>query len=113
MTKTLTWTAEPLAAGAVGPIIIRAPDDRTGSRVVCEIPGRLLRQLPDGSFERLISEEDIAHARLIMTSPRLLASLELARAALPDAWFAVRSGVPREVIEEINATITAACGRTG
>jgi hypothetical protein len=49
-----------------------------------------------------------AHANLIAAAPLLLHMLQQARAALPDAWFAVRSGVPRELIEAIDAAISTA-----
>jgi len=49
-----------------------------------------------------------AHANLIAAAPLLLCMLRHARAALPDAWFAVKSGVPRELIEDIDAAIRAA-----
>ena len=49
-----------------------------------------------------------AHASLIAAAPLLLCMLRHARAALPDAWFAVKSGVPRELIEDIDAAIRAA-----
>jgi len=49
-----------------------------------------------------------AHANLIAAAPLLLCMLRRARAALPDAWFAVKSGVPRELIEDIDAAIRAA-----
>jgi len=49
-----------------------------------------------------------AHANLIAAAPLLLCMLRHARAALPDAWFAVKSGVPRELIEDIDAAICAA-----
>ncbi len=49
-----------------------------------------------------------AHATLIAAAPLLLCLLQQARAALPDAWFAVRSGVPRELIEAIDAAISTA-----
>jgi len=49
-----------------------------------------------------------AHANLIASAPLLLSLLRQARAALPDAWFAVRCGVPRELIEAIDAAIKAA-----
>jgi hypothetical protein len=38
----------------------------------------------------------------------LIEALEQARAALPDAWFAVGNGVPREVIDLINKTLLKA-----
>ena len=49
-----------------------------------------------------------AQANLIAAAPLLLHLLRQARAALPDAWFATRCGVPRELIEEINAAIATA-----
>ena len=49
-----------------------------------------------------------AHANLIAAAPLLLHLLRQARAALPDAWFATRCGVPRELIEAINAAIATA-----
>ncbi len=49
-----------------------------------------------------------AHASLIAAAPVLLSLLQQARAALPDAWSAVRGGVPGELIEEIDAAIDAA-----
>ena len=49
-----------------------------------------------------------AHASLIAAAPVLLCLLRQARAALPDAWSAVRGGVPRGLIEEIDAAIEAA-----
>jgi hypothetical protein len=44
---------------------------------------------------------------------RLVAALEKARAALPDAWLAVKSGVPRELIEELDSVIKDAKESTG
>ncbi len=49
-----------------------------------------------------------AHAQLIAAAPVLLCLLRQARAALPDAWFAVKCGVPRELVEAINAAIRTA-----
>jgi len=49
-----------------------------------------------------------AHAHLIAAAPLLLCMLRHARAALPDAWFAVKSGVPRELIEDIDTAIRTA-----
>ncbi len=49
-----------------------------------------------------------AHANLIAAAPLQLCMLRHARAAPPDAWFAVKSGVPRELIEDIDAAIRAA-----
>ena len=49
-----------------------------------------------------------AHASLIAAAPLLLCLLRQARAALPDAWSAVRGGVPHELIGGIDAAIDAA-----
>ncbi len=49
-----------------------------------------------------------AHAHLIATAPLLLCLLRQARAALPDAWFVVKCGMPGALIEEIDAAISAA-----
>jgi len=49
-----------------------------------------------------------AHANLIAAAPLLFCMLRHARAALPDAWFAAKSGGPRELIEDIDAAIRAA-----
>ena len=49
-----------------------------------------------------------AHASLIAAAPVLLSLLQQARASLPDAWSAVRCGVPRGLIEGIDAAIDAA-----
>jgi hypothetical protein len=38
----------------------------------------------------------------------LLGALEQALAALPDAWFAEKSGVPRELVERLNNVLTHA-----
>ena len=40
--------------------------------------------------------------------PELLEALEQARAALPDAWFAHKDGVPKEVVDNINTVIDKA-----
>ena len=53
-----------------------------------------------------------AHANLIAAAPLLLCMLRHARAALPDAWFAVKSGVPRELIEDIDTAIHTASTTT-
>ena len=53
-----------------------------------------------------------AHASLIAAAPVLLCLLRQARAALPDAWSAVRCGVSGELIEEIDAAIDAATAAT-
>lgn len=49
-------------------------------------------------------------AYLFAAAPDLLAALEQARAALPDAWAAVKCDVPREVLELIDAAIAKAKG---
>ena len=43
---------------------------------------------------------------------RVVAGLEAARAALPDAWATERCGVPQELIAQIDALIDEATGRT-
>ena len=48
------------------------------------------------------------HANLIAAAPLLLSLLRQARAALPGAWSAEGCGVPRELIEAIDAAIGAA-----
>jgi len=49
-----------------------------------------------------------AHTNLIAAAPLQLCMLRHVGAALPDAWFAVKSGVPRELIEDVDAAIRAA-----
>lgn len=41
----------------------------------------------------------------VLGAPTMLDLLERCRAALPDAWFAVKSKVPRELIEDLNALL--------
>ena len=53
-----------------------------------------------------------AHASLIAAAPVLLCLLRQARAALPDAWSVVRGGVPRGLIEGIDAAIDTATAAT-
>ena len=48
------------------------------------------------------------YTRVFAQAPRLLALLEQARAALPDAWAAEKCGVPRELIEEMSLAIADA-----
>jgi len=55
-------------------------------------------------------DEDEANGNLIAAAPDLLEALEQARAALPDAWMAEKCGVPRDVIEVIDAAIAKAKG---
>lgn len=43
---------------------------------------------------------------------RVIAGLETARAALPDAWAAERCGVPQELIAQLDALLDEATGRT-
>jgi hypothetical protein len=49
-------------------------------------------------------------ARLFSAAPDLLEALEQARAALPDAWAAVKCDVPVEVLKLIDAAISKAKG---
>lgn len=98
ITDTTRWTAVP---------------NDTGDCHVIDIPGAA----PAGSHVAGVTSFTAygeacaatwAHANLIAAAPLLPSMLRHARAALPDAWFAVKSGVPRELIEDIDAAIHAA-----
>jgi hypothetical protein len=52
-----------------------------------------------------------ANASLIAAAPDLLEACKQARAALPDAWFAEKNGVPRSVIDLLNSAIYKAEGK--
>ncbi len=87
--------------------------DRRGGHHVVDI----LVDLPGGGHVASVTGFEVcgqvcaatcAHANLTAAAPLLLHMLQQARAALPDAWFAVRSGVPRELIEAIDTAIGAA-----
>lgn len=59
--------------------------------------GTFLRQRDRAYEERLLRDE-------------MLEMLEQARAALPDAWLAVKCGVPRDLIDRLNQVIEKAKG---
>lgn len=104
MTRETAWTADLRQPGAEGPIVLRDPGDGPEGRVVCLIPGHLVHHQHEGEVRRLLDEDDVAHARLILAASRLLAALQMARTTLPD-------GVPREVMDAIDAALTEAAGR--
>src|SRR3546814_2261299 len=60
-----------------------------------------------------VKDDAEAIANLFAAAPDLFNALEQARAALPDAWAAVKCGVPREVIEIINAALAKAMPEIG
>ena len=59
----------------------------------------------------LEDEEAYAIGNLLAAAPDLLEACIQARAALPDAWFAAKCDVPRELIELLDAAISKAEGR--
>src|SRR3546814_10933961 len=61
-----------------------------------------------GHVDAAVKDDAEAIANLFAAAPDLFNALEQARAALPDAWAAVKCGVPREVIEIINAALAKA-----
>lgn len=67
-------------------------------------------EIPPAQARGETEKQVLANANLIAAAPDLLYALEQARAALPDAWFAVGCNVPREVIDLINAAISKATG---
>jgi hypothetical protein len=46
-------------------------EDGADGRTVCIIPGNLKRRLDDGEFIRLLDEQDLADAALVLLLPRL------------------------------------------
>lgn len=98
ITDATRWTALP--NGSDGPHVIDIIVDRPEGGHVAGVTGFQARGEACADIW--------AHANLIAAAPLLLCLLRQARAALPDAWFATRRGVPRELIEEINAAIDAA-----
>src|SRR3546814_20180603 len=61
-----------------------------------------------GHVDAAVKDDAEAIANLFAAAPDLFNALEQARAAVPDAGAAVKSGVPREVIEMINADLAKA-----
>ena len=85
------WRDTNLPLGYVRKIVADGP------RLIATLP-------PEGG------EEQEANARLIAAAPCLLEACIQARAALPDAWAAVKCNVPEEVIELLDRAIAAAGG---
>lgn len=70
--------------------------------------------VPDATLEEAQREcnHKNAQERVRDYALQLLDACEQARAALPDAWFAEQSGVPRELIELLDNVINKAKGIT-
>ena len=58
-------------AGDETPLTIIDREDGPEGRTVCVIPGNLSRRIADGTFVRLLDEQDVAIAIAILLLPRL------------------------------------------
>ena len=67
------WEISPAAAevGQETALQIVDREDSPDGRTVCIIPGNLKRRPDDGEFVRLLDEQDLANAALILLLPRL------------------------------------------
>ncbi len=50
-------------------------EDGPAGRTVCIVPGNLSRRAPDGEFVRLLDQQDIANASMILLLPRLRSTM--------------------------------------
>jgi len=50
-------------------------EDGPAGRTVCIVPGNLSRRAPDGEFGRLLDQQDIANASMILLLPRLRSTM--------------------------------------
>ena len=73
------WEMSPATAEAGQEAALQTVDREHGhgGRTVCINPGNLSRRMADGEFVRLLDEQDIANASMILLLPRL-------RSTMPD-----------------------------
>ncbi len=67
------WQMSPATAEAAQEAALQIVDREhgPGGRTVCINPGNLSRRMADGEFVRLLDEQDIANASMILLLPRL------------------------------------------
>lgn len=73
MRSDTTWEMVPAIAQVGQATALRIVDREDGpdGRTVCIIPGNLQQRLDNGAFARLLDEQDIANAAMILMLPRL------------------------------------------
>jgi hypothetical protein len=73
MCAAATWEMVPATpeAGQQSALQIVDGDNSPDGRTVCVIPGNLKRRLDDGNFTRLLDEQDVANAAIILLLPPL------------------------------------------
>ena len=71
------WEMSPAAAEAGQEATLQIVDQEDGpdGRTVCIIPGNLSRRLAAGEFVRLLDQQDIANAAMILLLPRLRSTM--------------------------------------
>jgi len=90
------------------PPIVVAPDQVTHGSMICiqSCDGEIWVRTPG------VTAEDHSHAQLLAHAYNwhapLVRALEASIAALPDAWFAHRNGLPLELIEKLDAVLLGA-----
>jgi hypothetical protein len=72
MCAAATWEMVPATAEAGQQSALQIVDrhDNPDGRTVCIIPGNLKRRLNDGNFTRLLDEQDVANAAMILLLPQ-------------------------------------------
>ncbi|HKM65012.1 MAG TPA: hypothetical protein VJY39_21240 [Acidisphaera sp.] len=77
----VTWTValRNVRAGHDGPVEVRDMDAAPDGRIICTVPGHLVRHRSDGYAVSLLDEDDVATVRLILAAPRMRQILEVLR----------------------------------
>jgi len=71
------WQISPATAEGRRETALQIVDREDGPdrRAVCIVPGNLSRRAPDGEFVRILDQQDIANASMILLMPRLRSTL--------------------------------------
>jgi hypothetical protein len=106
----VTWTAAPrdMKAGDDGPMVICNTEGAPGERVICVVPGNLVRNHCDGRPASVLDEDDVAAARLILAAPRMRQILEGLR-----LWHARMRDWRPAIWEEAEALLDELAGESG